>query len=71
MQVTAPLFSSRLYEHGQKAGDQLVPEQIDVGQKFDLTVPLVFYEKEYSTVYVSLLCCVYIDGNLTPKCYTL
>lgn len=52
-QITAPLFSSRLFEYGPDAGDQEVPRSLDVGKKVNLVNPIRFYGDEYSTVYVS------------------
>uniref|UniRef100_A0A915ALI5 Uncharacterized protein n=1 Tax=Parascaris univalens TaxID=6257 RepID=A0A915ALI5_PARUN len=50
--ITAPLFSSRLFEYGSDAGDQEVPRSLDVGKKINLINPIRFYGDEYSTVYL-------------------
>ncbi|KAE9412067.1 hypothetical protein Angca_006311, partial [Angiostrongylus cantonensis] len=50
--VTAPLFSSRLFEFGKDAEDNEVPQALDVGKKVQLTTPLKFYGEDYNTIYV-------------------
>ncbi|KAJ1369362.1 hypothetical protein KIN20_030801 [Parelaphostrongylus tenuis] len=50
--VTAPLFSSRLFEFGKDAEDNEVPQALDVGKKVQLTNPLNYYGEDYSTIYV-------------------
>ncbi|VDM44624.1 unnamed protein product [Toxocara canis] len=50
--ITAPLFSSRLFEYGVDAGDQEVPKSLDVGKKIGLVNPLRFYGENYSTLYL-------------------
>ncbi|KAE9417853.1 hypothetical protein Angca_009220 [Angiostrongylus cantonensis] len=52
IQVTAPLFSSRLFEFGKDAEDNEVPQALDVGKKVQLTTPLKFYGEDYNTIYV-------------------
>lgn len=52
IQVTAPLFSSRLFEFGKDAEDNEVPQALDVGKKVQLTNPLNFYGEDYNTLYV-------------------
>ncbi|KAK6740834.1 hypothetical protein RB195_008970 [Necator americanus] len=52
IQVTAPLFSSRLFEYGKDAEDNEVPQALDVGKKVQLTNPLNYYGEDYNTVYV-------------------
>ncbi|VDL71107.1 unnamed protein product [Nippostrongylus brasiliensis] len=52
IQVTAPLFSSRLFEFGKDAEDNEVPQALDVGKKVQLTNPLKFYGEDYNTLYV-------------------
>lgn len=51
-QVTAPLFSSRLFDYGSTAGDQELPQALDVGKKLDLVNPISFFGSDYRTVYV-------------------
>ncbi|XGW18487.1 hypothetical protein V3C99_002808 [Haemonchus contortus] len=51
-QVTAPLFSSRLFEFGKDAEDNEVPQALDVGKKVQLTNPVNFYGEDYNTLYV-------------------
>lgn len=52
-QITAPLFSSRLFEYGPDAGDQELQRNLDVAKKINLIYPLRFYGVNTSTVYVS------------------
>ncbi|PAV89366.1 hypothetical protein WR25_05596 [Diploscapter pachys] len=52
IQVTAPLFSSRLYEYGIAAGDVQLPKSLDIGQRIDLTNPIVFFGEEFLTLYI-------------------
>ncbi|CAB3402394.1 unnamed protein product [Caenorhabditis bovis] len=52
IQVTAPLFSSRLFDYGPQAGDQELPQALDVGKKLELTNPISFYGSQFKTVYV-------------------
>ncbi|KAI1717168.1 dendrite extension defective protein 1 [Ditylenchus destructor] len=53
IQVTAQLFSGRLFEYGtDEAGDKSLPSSLDVGKKLSLTRPISFYGKEYNTIYV-------------------
>ncbi|KAL6727667.1 hypothetical protein Aduo_009523 [Ancylostoma duodenale] len=52
IQVTAPLFSSRLFEFGKDAEDNEVPQALDVGKKVQLTNPLNYYGEDYNTLYV-------------------
>lgn len=50
--MTAPLFSSRLFEYGEEVGDQELPANLDVAKKVELTRPITFYGRSYHTVYV-------------------
>ncbi|KAK0417416.1 hypothetical protein QR680_012996 [Steinernema hermaphroditum] len=52
IQVTAPLFSSRLFEYGLEAGDSEVPQSLDVGKKITLKNPINFYGEDFFTVYI-------------------
>ncbi|CAJ0943292.1 unnamed protein product, partial [Mesorhabditis belari] len=52
IQVTAPLFSSRLFDYGQEAGDQEIPRSLDVGKKLDLHQSVKFYGENFKTVYI-------------------
>ncbi|CAI4230798.1 unnamed protein product [Auanema sp. JU1783] len=52
IQVTAPLFSSRLFEYGANAGDSELPIGLDIGKKLDLQKALKFYGNDYQTIYV-------------------
>uniref|UniRef100_A0A1I8ASX4 Nidogen n=1 Tax=Steinernema glaseri TaxID=37863 RepID=A0A1I8ASX4_9BILA len=52
IQVTAPLFSSRLFEYGTEAGDSEVPLSLDVGKQVTLKNPINFYGEEFSNVYI-------------------
>uniref|UniRef100_A0A1I7TIT4 Nidogen n=1 Tax=Caenorhabditis tropicalis TaxID=1561998 RepID=A0A1I7TIT4_9PELO len=52
IQVTAPLFSSRLFDYGPTAGDEELPQALDVGKKLDLVHPLSFFGSDYKTIYV-------------------
>lgn len=54
-QVTAPLFSSRLFEHGKNAGDNQLPQQLDGIKKIQLKNPLQFYGESHDHVYVRTL----------------
>ena len=51
-QVTAPLFSSRLFEFGADSGDHEMPNSLDVGKKVTLRNPMKYYGQEHSDVYV-------------------
>ncbi|VDM97071.1 unnamed protein product [Thelazia callipaeda] len=51
--ITAPLFSSRLFEYGLNAGDQELLKSLDVTKKIVLTYPLRFYGLDTSTIYIS------------------
>lgn len=53
IQVTAPLFTARLYDFGKSEGDKEVPPSLDVGIKIDLQRPITFYEQKYNDLYVS------------------
>lgn len=55
IQVTAPLFTARLYDYGTSDGDKEVPPSIDVGIKFELKQPLTFYDQKFNEIYVSTL----------------
>uniref|UniRef100_A0A915Q1X0 EGF-like domain-containing protein n=1 Tax=Setaria digitata TaxID=48799 RepID=A0A915Q1X0_9BILA len=50
--ITAPLFSSRLFEYGPDAGDQELPRNLDVAKKISLIYPLRFYGVDTTTVYI-------------------
>uniref|UniRef100_A0A1I8EWW2 Nidogen n=2 Tax=Wuchereria bancrofti TaxID=6293 RepID=A0A1I8EWW2_WUCBA len=50
--ITAPLFSSRLFEYGPDAGDQELPRNLDVAKKINLIYPLRFYGVDTSTIYI-------------------
>uniref|UniRef100_A0A8R1U360 Uncharacterized protein n=1 Tax=Pristionchus pacificus TaxID=54126 RepID=A0A8R1U360_PRIPA len=52
IQVTAPLFSSRLFEHGKNAGDNQLPQQLDGIKKIQLKNPLQFYGESHDHVYI-------------------
>ncbi|CAI5445531.1 unnamed protein product [Caenorhabditis angaria] len=52
IQVTAPLFSSRLFDYGPSSGDSELPQALDVGKKLDLAHPISFFGSEYKTIYV-------------------
>lgn len=52
-QITAPLFSSRLFEYGPDAGDEELLRNLDAEKKINLIYPLKFYGVDTSTVYVS------------------
>ncbi|CAL2036292.1 unnamed protein product [Caenorhabditis brenneri] len=52
IQVTAPLFSSRLFDYGPPAGDEELPQALDVGKKLDLVHPLSFFGSDYKTIYI-------------------
>ncbi|EJD75008.1 nidogen [Loa loa] len=51
--ITAPLFSSRLFEYGSDAGDQELPRNLDVTKKVNLIYPIRFYGMQTSTIYIS------------------
>ncbi|VDN34035.1 unnamed protein product [Gongylonema pulchrum] len=51
--ITAPLFSSRLFEYGTDAGDEELPPSLDAAKKITIAYPLRFYGMDSSTVYVS------------------
>ena len=52
-QVTAPLFSSRLFAYGSDTNDQELPRSLDVGKKITLTYPVRFYGQDYYSIYVT------------------
>ncbi|CAI2348196.1 unnamed protein product [Caenorhabditis sp. 36 PRJEB53466] len=52
IQVTAPLFSSRLFDYGTNSGDQELPQALDVGKKLDLVNPISFFGSDYRTIYI-------------------
>lgn len=52
-QITAPLFSSRLFEYGPDAGDQELPQSLDAAKKITLAYPLRFYGLNTPNIYVS------------------
>ena len=64
LQVTAPLFSSRLFDYGEEAGDDRLPAQLDVAKAVNLARPLSFYGREYSTVYVLSNGAIALDQSL-------
>lgn len=53
--MTAPLFSSRLFDYGTEHGDGELPRSLDVGKQVQLSRPLNFLGEEFSTVYVRVL----------------
>lgn len=53
VQVTAELFSGRLYEFGPNEGDSQLPAGVDVGKKVSLRFPITFYGQKHDSVYVS------------------
>lgn len=50
--ITAPLFSSRLFDYGPDVGDQELPRNLDVAEKINLIYPLRFYGVDTSTIYI-------------------
>lgn len=54
IQVTAPLFTARLYDYGTADGDKQVPPSVDVGMRLELTHPITFYGQKYNEVYVRI-----------------
>uniref|UniRef100_A0A8R1TNH1 NIDO domain-containing protein n=1 Tax=Onchocerca volvulus TaxID=6282 RepID=A0A8R1TNH1_ONCVO len=61
--ITAPLFSSRLFEYGPDAGDQELSRNLDVSKKINLIHPLRFYGIDTSTVYILSNGGIGIDSN--------
>ncbi|VDK77265.1 unnamed protein product [Litomosoides sigmodontis] len=51
-QITAPLFSSRLFEYGPDAGDEELRRNLDAEKKINLIYPLRFYGADTTTVYI-------------------
>ena len=53
MQVTAPLFSSRLFDYGPEEGDEEVPGgTVDIGKKLRLSHPITFLGRQHSVIYI-------------------
>ncbi|KAL3097761.1 hypothetical protein niasHS_000496 [Heterodera schachtii] len=52
IQVTAPLFSSRLFEFGPKLGDKELSGGIDMAKRMHLNHPITFFGHSHSTVWV-------------------
>uniref|UniRef100_A0AC35EUW9 Uncharacterized protein n=1 Tax=Panagrolaimus sp. PS1159 TaxID=55785 RepID=A0AC35EUW9_9BILA len=52
IQVTAPLFSSRLFDYGIDAGDKELPAGLDSGLEVKLQNPLRFNGDEHQSIYV-------------------
>ncbi|KAI6188477.1 EGF-like domain-containing protein [Aphelenchoides besseyi] len=52
IQVTAPLFTSRLFDYGPEFNDEELPRSMDVAKKVQLSRPITFYGKDYTTVYI-------------------
>lgn len=50
--VTAPLFSSRLFEFGPKLGDKELSGGIDMAKRMHLNHPITFFGHSHSTVWV-------------------
>ncbi|CEF68605.1 Epidermal growth factor-like domain and EGF-like calcium-binding domain and Nidogen, extracellular domain and Green fluorescent protein-like domain-containing protein [Strongyloides ratti] len=69
IQVTAPLFSSRLFEYGIDAGDDELPQQLDAYKKFSLRYPIKFYGREYTTINILANGAIGLDEN--SKVYKL
>ncbi|VDM93849.1 unnamed protein product, partial [Onchocerca ochengi] len=63
LHITAPLFSSRLFEYGPDAGDQELSRNLDVSKKINLIHPLRFYGIDTSTVYILSNGGIGIDSN--------
>ncbi|CAD5221512.1 unnamed protein product [Bursaphelenchus xylophilus] len=78
IQVTAPLFSSRLFEYGDEAGDQELPVSLDSTKKLQLSKPISFYGKQYQTVYIGSNGAITFDtairthrSNILPSNYVM
>uniref|UniRef100_A0A0K0FXV9 Epidermal growth factor-like domain-containing protein n=1 Tax=Strongyloides venezuelensis TaxID=75913 RepID=A0A0K0FXV9_STRVS len=69
IQVTAPLFSSRLFEYGIDAGDDELSQQLDAYKKLSLRYPIKFYGKEYTTINILANGAIGFDEN--SKLYKL
>uniref|UniRef100_A0A183CAB2 EGF-like domain-containing protein n=1 Tax=Globodera pallida TaxID=36090 RepID=A0A183CAB2_GLOPA len=52
IQVTAPLFSSRLFEYGPKTGDKELSGGLDMSKRMHLSRPITFFGHSYSTIWV-------------------
>uniref|UniRef100_A0A0N5A1S3 Epidermal growth factor n=1 Tax=Parastrongyloides trichosuri TaxID=131310 RepID=A0A0N5A1S3_PARTI len=63
IQVTAPLFSSRLFEYGIDAGDDELPQQLDSHKKLSLRYPVKFYGEKYTTINVLANGAIGFDEN--------
>lgn len=63
IQVTAPLFSSRLFEYGIDAGDDELSQQLDSYKKLSLRYPIKFYGKEYTTINILANGAIGFDEN--------
>ncbi|VBB33000.1 unnamed protein product [Acanthocheilonema viteae] len=61
--ITAPLFSSRLFEYGPDVGDQELLRNLDVEKKINLIYPLRFYGVDTSTVYILSNGGIVIESN--------
>lgn len=54
IQVTAPLFSSRLYDFGPDHGDSEIPVELDSIKRVQLQHPITFLGERYDSVYVRI-----------------
>uniref|UniRef100_A0AC35TPA3 EGF-like domain-containing protein n=1 Tax=Rhabditophanes sp. KR3021 TaxID=114890 RepID=A0AC35TPA3_9BILA len=52
IQVTAPLFASRLFDFGPEIGDEELPQETDFAKQVSLRHPITFYGKQYTTMNV-------------------
>jgi hypothetical protein len=52
IQVTAPLFSSRLFEYGSRAGDKEMAGGVDMAKKLPLSRPITFFGQSHSAVWI-------------------
>jgi hypothetical protein len=50
--VTAPLFSSRLFEFGPRAGDKEIGSGLDTAKRLPLSRPLTFFGQQHSAIWV-------------------
>ncbi|CAD5215564.1 unnamed protein product [Bursaphelenchus okinawaensis] len=78
IQVTAPLFSSRLFDYGDEAGDQELPVAPDSTKKLQLSKPISFYGKQYHAVHIGSNGAITFDNaikthraNILPSNYVL
>jgi hypothetical protein len=51
--VTAPLFSSRLFEYGIAHGDTELARSLDVGKQITLSTNITLFGESFNSVYVS------------------